>query len=104
MNDARKKSEAFDSPATYRIVVLGDLAPEWAARLEGMVISEVDRCNHMPVTALVGELTDQNALEGVLIALFDLHLPVISVQRLAAVAGGGASPHAPHIQMLAPTC
>ena len=34
------------------------------------------------MTTLVGELADQAALAGVLNTLFELHLPVLSVERL----------------------
>gem|GEM_PF-2090834 len=36
-----------------------------------------------PVTTLVGELADQVALAGVLNSLVELHLAVISVDRLS---------------------
>jgi hypothetical protein len=36
------------------------------------------------VTTLLGELSDQAALAGVLNTLYELHLPVLSVQRLTA--------------------
>jgi hypothetical protein len=36
------------------------------------------------VTTLVGELADQAALAGVLNTLFELHLSVITVERLSA--------------------
>jgi hypothetical protein len=87
MNTTVNQQRAFDGPATYQILVLGDLAPGWSDRLEGMSIGVVAGRGDIPVTSLVGELTDQNALAGVLITLVELHLPLISVQRLAAVAG-----------------
>jgi hypothetical protein len=37
-----------------------------------------------PVTTLLGELSDQAALAGVLNTLYELHLPVLAVQRLSA--------------------
>ena len=36
------------------------------------------------MTTLFGELSDQAALAGVLNTLYELHLPVFSVERLAA--------------------
>jgi hypothetical protein len=72
----------FDHPATYQISVQGRIDPTWSDRLEGMAIwlatVEVDS----PVTTLEGELIDQAALAGVLNALYELHLPVLSVNRL----------------------
>ena len=37
-----------------------------------------------PVTTLFGDLPDQAALAGVLNTLYDLHLAVLSVERLSA--------------------
>jgi hypothetical protein len=37
-----------------------------------------------PVTTLLGELSDQAALAGVLNTLYELHLLVLSVDRLSA--------------------
>jgi hypothetical protein len=34
------------------------------------------------MTILIGHLKDQGALSGVMNALYDLHLPVISVEHL----------------------
>jgi len=74
----------FDRPATYRIGVQGHVPPRWHDRLEGMVITERSPEPEFPVTILVGELADQVALAGVLNTLVDLHLSVVSVERLSA--------------------
>jgi hypothetical protein len=79
---------AFDSPATYQILVLGDLPPSWYNRLDGMLISSITTSDRTEVTALVGELADQNALTGVLMTLVELHLSLISVQRVGGVRAG----------------
>ena len=42
-----------------------------------------------PVTTFEGELTDRSALAGVLNALCELHLPVVSVERLDARRANG---------------
>jgi hypothetical protein len=73
----------FDSPATYRISVEGRIPAGWRDRLEGMTITEDLSEAGPPVTTLAGELSDQAALAGVLIALYELHLPVLSVKRLS---------------------
>jgi hypothetical protein len=72
---------ARDGPATYAIWVEGALSPEWADRLGGLHIREVRAGNH-PLTELVGDVTDQAALAGVLSTLYDLGLPIVSVDRL----------------------
>ena len=74
----------FDRPATYRIDVQGRVPARWCDRLEGMAITECSADAEYPVTTLLGELSDQAALEGVLDTLFAMHLPVLSVERLSA--------------------
>ena len=73
----------WDRPATYRIDVRGRIPARWRDRLEGMAITECSADAEPPVTTLLGELSDQAALEGVLDTLFALHLPVVSVERLS---------------------
>ena len=86
MNSAAGHGQAFDSPGTYRILVLGDVPPSWSDRFEGMSIRVIDSRDGAPVTALVGAVPDQPALEGILVTLFGLRLQLISVQRLAGAA------------------
>ncbi len=76
----------FDRPATYRIDVLGRIPVKWGDRLEGMAITERAAEADLPVTTLEGELADQVALVGVLNSLVELHLSVVSVERLSAAA------------------
>jgi hypothetical protein len=90
LNMASILHQAYDRPGTYQIVVLGDLAPRWSRRLEGMSISIIAGPSELPMTSLVGEVSDQAALIGVLNTLFELHLPLLSVQRLAGEAGAAA--------------
>jgi hypothetical protein len=73
----------FDRPATYRIGVQGRVPPRWRDRLEGMAVTECSTEAEQPVTTLVGELADQVALAGVFNTLVELHLSVVSVERLS---------------------
>jgi hypothetical protein len=72
----------FDNPATYQIVVQGRIDQSWSDRLEGMAIYLTPVEVEPPATTLVGELSDQAALAGVLNTLYELHLAVLSVKRL----------------------
>ena len=72
----------FDSPAIYKICVEGQINSAWSDRLGGMSISLTKSRNKPPVTTLEGELSDQAALTGVLNSLYELHLPVLTVERL----------------------
>jgi len=68
----------MEGPAIYRICVAGTLASDWSHRLAGMQITPADSGK----TILVGRLNDQAALSGVLTALYELRLPVASVNCL----------------------
>jgi len=72
----------FDRPAFYQIIVEGRVDPDWQDRLEGLAIQSINRDASPPITTLQGRLIDQTALAGVLNTLYELHLPVLSVNRL----------------------
>ena len=81
MSITSRKPLPYDCPATYQIAVKGQIDQTWSDRLEGMhcqVTAEADA----PVTTLEGKLSDQAALAGVLNTLYELHLTLISVNRL----------------------
>lgn len=72
----------FEGPATYRIVVKGSLEAGLSDRLAGMRITSESRGDEKPLTSLVGRLLDQAQLSGVLNALYEMHLPILSVEVL----------------------
>ena len=72
----------FEGPATYQIVVRGFLDEKLSDRLGGMRITSESRGDEKPVTTLVGRLLDQAQLSGVLNALYEIHLPILSVEIL----------------------
>ena len=76
------KGLKLETPATYRIRVQGRLDDTWADRLGGMVITADTAADKPPVTTLVGHMTDQAALSGVLNTLYELHLPLLSVENM----------------------
>ncbi len=47
-----------------------------------MAITSTSTKEKLPVTLLVGHLIDQAALSGVLNTLYELHLPLLSVENL----------------------
>jgi hypothetical protein len=73
-----RPSLSLITPATYTISVQGHLDTTWSDRLGGMRITACGTGRHA-VTVLVGQLADQAALHGVLNALYELGLPLISV-------------------------
>ena len=83
MADERKFNiPNMDGPATYRIRVNGSLDASWSDRLGGMSISTVIGSGEPDISVLEGELADQAALTGILNAIVELHMPVISVECL----------------------
>jgi len=72
----------FEAPAAYRIRVQGHLDDSWSDRLGGMVLTRAFTSNKHPMTILIGQLSDQAALSGVMTALYAQHLPVLSVEML----------------------
>ena len=75
----------FDGPAVYRIRVRGRVPASWSSRLEGMAVTIYSADTGPWVTSLVGELSDQADLAGVLNTLYGLHLPVLSVECLNVI-------------------
>ena len=72
-------------PATYRIRVQGYLDQSWFDRLGGLTITTTEQEDEAPVTTLVGDLSDQAALLGVLNTLYDYyHAPLLSVEFLGS--------------------
>ncbi|MBN1485296.1 MAG: hypothetical protein JXA37_11305 [Chloroflexia bacterium] len=71
-----------DPRAIYEIQVQGELDPSWQQWFSDMAIT----CSseQVPTTTLIGSVTDQAALRGILCKLWDLNLTLISVYRIAA--------------------
>ena len=73
---------SFDSPACYRICIQGRINAKWLDFLEGLDIAEKSLPGGVLVTTLIGELTDQAAFVGVINSLYEMHLPILSVECL----------------------
>ena len=77
------RGPSMQGPAVYRIEVRGRLDADWSNRLEGMTITHCRRPGGEVATVLVGRLPDQAALAGVLNTLYELHLPMLSMEFLS---------------------
>ena len=77
-----RKSYDFDRTREYRIRVQGFLDESWSERLGGLRITTSKIGDQKPVSVLVGQLRDQTELAGVLNTLYELHLTLLSVERL----------------------
>ena len=79
--ESRKKF-SFTRPGNYRIRVQGFLDERWSERLGGMYITINHREDRGMLATLVGRLQDQAELAGVLNTLYEMHLPLLSVEYL----------------------
>ena len=75
-------------PATYHIEVEGHIDESWSDRLGGMRITTRRRKDQTTVTTLVGRVRDQAELTGLLNSLYELHLPILTVENLKDKNGG----------------
>jgi len=72
----------LDCPATYLIEVQGYLDAHWSEWFDDMVIvPQVDE-EGTSITRLSGRAVDQAALHGQLRKLYDLGMPLLSVNRI----------------------
>src|SRR4051794_33086773 len=71
-------SLTLDDALRCRIRVAGVLEPRWSDRLQGLRIA-TEAVGGRQTTELSGELIDQAALMGVLMGLYNLGLPLLSV-------------------------
>ena len=76
------KEMRLETPANYRIRVQGIIGANWKDRFGGMQVTEESLSDTSNVTILTGHLPDQAALSGILNTLYDLHLPLLSVENL----------------------
>ncbi|MDQ2740843.1 MAG: hypothetical protein M3Z66_00825 [Chloroflexota bacterium] len=75
MNELREPTEGYDEPGLYEIRIKGHLDDRWAGTFEGLTLTREDN----GVTCLAGEVADQAALHGLLRAVRNLGVPLLSV-------------------------
>ena len=73
----------FSLPVRYRVCVKGYLDESWSERFNDMRISNQLSGKISPLAVLVGPAMDQSELVGVLNSLYEMHLPLVSVELLA---------------------
>ena len=79
--EINKPKFSFSQPATYQIRVLGKVPESHADSFSGMTIS-YNKSEEEVITILIGEMRDQASLSGVLNALYDMHMSVLSVKKI----------------------
>ena len=73
----------FSGSGCYQIRVVGHLDSNWATRVGAMSIRFEIEEDSEEVTVLEGPVSDQAELAGVLNTLYELHLPLIAVNRVS---------------------
>ena len=71
---------SMEYPAMYRICIRGQLDSSWSERLGGMTMTTTGGMDTDETTMLEGQLWDQAALTGILNTLYDMQLPLVSVE------------------------
>jgi hypothetical protein len=82
-NEQSGKHLKFEKPATYRIRVTGHIDDSFSGQLSGMIITRAFTADTQPITILIGHLKDQAALSGVLNEIYELHLPLLTLEALS---------------------
>ena len=82
--EKREQGVSLGQPAVYRIVVQGVLPAEYADRLGGLRLRVGPGTSGGSATTLTGRLRDQSQLLGVLNGLYEMHLPILSIELLEA--------------------
>lgn len=76
------KEFKIETPARYRIRVQGRIDPSFSGLIDDMNIETDSTTGKNVVTTLVGYMVDQAALTGVLKEIYDLRIPLLSVENL----------------------
>jgi hypothetical protein len=72
----------YSGAARYRIIVEGYLEEDLSEFLAGMQIRSTHREDETSLTTLTGRISDQAELNGVVNSIFEMHLPILSVEAL----------------------
>lgn len=74
--------QKFSEPGIYQIEALGHLPKSFSDKVRGMQIIPKDTGADMKVFTLTGQVYDQMALAGILEALFDMHMVLLSAKLI----------------------
>ncbi len=72
----------LDRPATYQIIIQGQLGPDWSDWFDGLKLVNDCDAQGSAVTILTGPVADQAALHGLLGKIYNLGLPLRAINCL----------------------
>jgi len=73
--------EDYKGQATYQITVKGEVDPAFIKRLTNLSVSHT-KTNDQIISTLTGDISDEEALNGLLNILYDHQYSVISVMKI----------------------
>lgn len=79
MNIEEITDRSFSKPAEYEIEIQGELTEESIKHLGGLELKKTTKKQGYTVSKLTGRISDQSALSGILNALYNMHMMVLSV-------------------------
>ena len=74
------KKLKLETPAIYQIVVQGNIDLSYSQNLSQFQINNEKIEGEADKTMLIGKVEDQATLSGILNTLYELHMPVLSVE------------------------
>lgn len=77
----------FKGPAIYCIKIKGVIDQHYAGHFGDLIISTDKKEDEQTTSKLTGNIKDQAELMGVLNGLYNLHLPIVSIQPLDEKSG-----------------
>ena len=72
----------FTRPANYRIKIIGYCKENCLESLGAMRISSEEHDIHKHITTMDGRVRDQAELMGILNSLYEMHIPILSVELI----------------------
>jgi len=81
----KEQDFSFSKAAIYKIVVQGELDQNWSLKEWGLQLNTIRGSDRKVFSSLVGQINDQAALSGILNALYDRHMTVVSVNMLSEI-------------------
>ena len=74
---------SFSKAATYKIVLLGEIDKDRVQNQWDLEVNVIKEDDGKFISTLVGKISDQAVLSGILNMLYDMHITILSVNILS---------------------